>query len=205
MIIWGTRGLTSEVQASTFHCPQCDAQRGGSLKQVRTFFTIYFIPLIPMNVAGRYVECTSCGGTFAEEILSYDPEKEREETNTQLLRVMVMAALADGGVDQDERGEIKKQFAEISGLPIPPEQLENEISLAQASGSNLNAYVSTLAPDLSPHGKALVVKLAFHTMSASGQLQPGHQTQLAELATTLQIPQDQFRELITQLSEMADD
>jgi len=77
MIIWGSRGLTSTVVATQFHCPQCSTLRDGSLKQVRNFFTLYFIPLIPLNVAGRFVECSSCGGTFAEEILSYDPEKEQ--------------------------------------------------------------------------------------------------------------------------------
>ena len=86
MIIWGSRGLTSVVESTQFHCPQCGATQGCSLKQVRNFFTLYFIPLIPLNVAGRYVECNSCSGTFEEGMLSYDPEKEREETNTQLLR-----------------------------------------------------------------------------------------------------------------------
>ena len=78
MIIWGSRGLTSVVESGEFHCPQCETPRSGNLKQVRNFFTLYFIPLIPLDIAGRYAECGSCGGTFAEEIMSYDPEKERQ-------------------------------------------------------------------------------------------------------------------------------
>ena len=165
---WGSRGLTSTVESSQFNCPQCATTRPCSLKQVRNFFTLYFIPLIPLNVAGRYVECGSCGGTFAEEAMSFDPEKEREETQTQLLRVMVMAALADGHVDDAEQAEIKKQYMELAGLPIPEAMLENEIAMANSSGANLNTYVSNIASSLSPHGKALVVKLAYHTMSAAG-------------------------------------
>ncbi len=201
MIIWGSRGLTSTIESHQFHCPQCGTNRSCNLKQVRNFFTLYFIPLIPLNVAGRFVECTSCGGTFAEETLSYDPEKDRQETQTQMLRVMVMAALADGEVDDSERAEIRKQYTEFAGLPIPQATLDSEIALAKSSGANLNQYVGSLARSLSPHGKALVVKLAFHTMVASGDLQPGHQEQLAKLATTLGIPQDQYRELIDQLSQ----
>ena len=200
MIIWGSRGLKSEVSRHHFHCPQCSAQREGALKQVRNFFTVYFIPIIPLNVAGRYVECTSCAGSFAEEILSHDPAQEERENQTQMLRVMVMAALADGMVDDGERAEINKQYTEFAGLPLPPQTLQNEIQMAMGSNSDLNKYVATFAHNLSGHGKALLVKLAFHTMSASGDLQPGHQKQLAELSNTLGVPQDQYMALIDQLS-----
>ena len=114
MIIFGSRGLTSVIETGQFNCPQCGTPQEFQLKQVRNFFTIYFIPLIPLDIAGKYVECGSCRGTFDEEIKSYDPAIEMQ---TQMLRVMVMAALADGGVDDIERAEIKRQFLELSGLP----------------------------------------------------------------------------------------
>ncbi len=196
MIIWGTRGVTSVVSTGQFNCPQCADVRTYSLKQVRSFFTLYFIPLIPLNVAGRYIECHSCGGTFVEDVITYDPEKQRRETQDQMLRIMVMAALADGEVDYAEREEIRKQYLELTGTAVSADALEDNIALARSSGSNLNSYVGTMADSLTPHGKALVVKLAFQTMSASGELQAGHQQQLARLAQTLKIPQDQYKELI---------
>ncbi|MCA9245859.1 MAG: DUF533 domain-containing protein [Planctomycetales bacterium] len=205
MIIWGSRGRTSLIEGGQFHCPQCGVQRGCGLKEVRRYFTLYFIPLIPLDKAGRYVECNSCGGTFAEEAMLYDPEKERQEMQTRMLRVMIMAALADGQVDNAERAEINKQYTELAGLPVSAETLNQEISLAVSSGTNLNAYVRNIAETLSAHGKALVVKLAFCTMSAAAQQTDGQQQQLAQLADTLQIPADQFRELVRQLSEAADE
>lgn len=205
MIIWGSRGLTSVVESAQFHCPQCVTARDCDLKQVRNFFTLYFIPIIPLDVAGRYVECNSCGGTFAEEAMLHDPEKERSDTQTQMLRVMVMAALADGDIDEAERAEIKKQFMEFAGLPVPAETMNSEIAMATTSGADLNSYVGNIAHGLSPHGKALVVKLAFRTMSAAGDLRPGHQDQLTKLADTLQIPHDQFMELIRHISDPANE
>ena len=202
MIIWGSRGVTSVLETNQFNCPRCSQKRSCKLKQVRNYFTLYFIPLIPMTVAGRYVECDSCGGTFAEEIMQHDPEKERQETFTQLTRVMVLAALADGHVNEAEREAIKNQYMEFAGLPIPSETLENEIQMAQqASNISLNDYVRRIEGELSPHGRALVVKLAFVTMASTGGLQPGHSEQLAKLGDTLRIPPDQFRELITRLSQ----
>lgn len=205
MIIWGSRGLTSVVETDQFHCPQCATEQPCSLKQVRNFFTLYFIPLIPLDVAGRYVECDSCGGTFDEELLSYDPEEEREESQTQMLRVMVMAALADGRIDDAEQAEIRRQYMELAGLPVTAATLDKEIAMATSSNADLNSYVGMIAQSLSPHGKALVVKLAFHTMSATGDLQPGHRDQLAKLGDTLGISEDQYTELIRQLREPANE
>ena len=195
--------MTSVVESGEFHCPQCEAPQTCSIKQVRNFFTLYFIPLIPMGVAGRYVECGSCGGTFSEEAMSYDPQEEQAEMQTRMLRIMVMAALADGQVDDAELAEIQKQYTEIAGLPAPAAKLDEEIALANSSSADLNSYVEIIADELSPHGKALVVKLAFDTMSAGGALQPGHQQQLARLGDTLEIPKEQYLELLKQLREPA--
>ncbi|MAR09629.1 MAG: hypothetical protein CL681_06605 [Blastopirellula sp.] len=203
MIIWGSTNLTSTTGSSTFHCPECDMPQNGNLKQVRNYFTLYFIPLIPLDIAGTYVECTACGAMYDDAILDYDPEKNRQELYTQMLRVMVMAALSDGIVDDGERAEIQKQYMELAGLPVPGDILQDEINMAEESGADLNSYIRHLTPDLSDHGKALVVKLAFHTMSAAASgLQAGHQDQLARLAETLGIPDPQYRELITTLIEV---
>src|SRR5258707_12629593 len=43
-IIWGSRGITSELSCGEIFCPQCDAQEEYTLKQVRPYFTLYFIP-----------------------------------------------------------------------------------------------------------------------------------------------------------------
>ncbi len=200
MIIYGSRGITSVVETGQFNCPQCESPREFRLKQVRNFFTLYFIPLIPLDVAGRFLECGSCRGTFDEKIRSYDPAQEQLEMQSQMLRVMVMAALADGGVDDIERAEIKRQFLELFESDVTDETLNDEIAMATSSGADLNSYVATLADDLSDQGIELVVRLAYFTMSAGGDLQPGHQTQLAKLSETLGIPQDQYMELINQLT-----
>jgi zinc-ribbon family len=63
MIIWGSRGITSSLAKGFFHCPRCDQQRSYDHKKVRRFFTLFFIPLIPLESLGEYVECQFCKGT----------------------------------------------------------------------------------------------------------------------------------------------
>lgn len=69
MIIWGSRGLTSTLAAGTFACPECKAQRGYEKKQMRRFFTLYFIPLFPTETLGDWIECARCHAKYNDKVL----------------------------------------------------------------------------------------------------------------------------------------
>ncbi len=69
MIIFGTRGLTLTGKPHPFFCPHCDTERSYKRKTIRRFFTLYFIPLIPLRTIGEYIECGSCRGTYKPEVL----------------------------------------------------------------------------------------------------------------------------------------
>ena len=66
------------------------------------FFTLFFIPLIPLGKLGEYVECESCKGTFKPEVLSYDPETAAKQWRALyvqgMLGVMVRMMAVDGRV-----------------------------------------------------------------------------------------------------------
>lgn len=171
------------------------------LVQVRRVFTLYFIPLIPMGVAGKYVECMDCGESFAEEILDYDPEEERKTLQTRMLRVMILAAFSDEHIDNAERNVIKDQYIDLFGIPVSPKRLEKEIEIADSSNATLNTYVRKIGGELSPHGKALVIKLAMITMRASGKLSREQWEDFDELGETLDIPEDEFKALIEHIRE----
>lgn len=70
LIIWGRKGVTSTESQGTFDCPACGAGKPYEHKKVRSFFTLYFIPLIPMGTRGEYVECGGCGKSWKPEVLA---------------------------------------------------------------------------------------------------------------------------------------
>jgi hypothetical protein len=69
LIIYGTRGVRYKYKQGQFFCPACHAQQAYVHRRVRRFFTLYFIPLIPLTLAGEYIECQRCTGTFKLEVL----------------------------------------------------------------------------------------------------------------------------------------
>lgn len=73
LIIFGTRGVRSTVKEGKFFCPQCISEQRYKHKKVTQFFTLYFIPVIPLGNKGTYVECQSCRNTYIERVLSMQP------------------------------------------------------------------------------------------------------------------------------------
>jgi transcription elongation factor Elf1 len=201
MIIWGTKGLTSTVDSKQFNCPTCNCKRTGQLRQVRRFFTLYFIPIIPLNVAGRFVQCGSCGGSFAEEVLAYDPQKVLQQKNEQYLRVMVLAALSAPESLPMRLRAVQEKNLSISGWPVSDERLQAEVDLAVSANATLSLYLAAISATLSPAEQATSIRLAFEIMSVSGGLSSNDLEELNKLPATLGIPDEQFRDLIGHLAD----
>jgi flagellar biosynthesis protein FliP len=71
MIIFGTTGITSVKSKGSCHCPACGAGADYQQKSVTRFFTLFFVPLIPMGKVADFVQCERCGGTFKPEVLGW--------------------------------------------------------------------------------------------------------------------------------------
>lgn len=71
MIIFGTTGITSVQSKGSYHCPACGPGAGYQHKSVNRFFTLFFVPLIPMGKVADFILCERCGGTFKPEVLTW--------------------------------------------------------------------------------------------------------------------------------------
>jgi hypothetical protein len=83
-IIWGSRGVSSQLDTGDFFCPNCNADCGYRLMQSRPFFTIFFCPIFPIGGAQRYVECVECKQTFFERVLDLSHATPQERLMDQL-------------------------------------------------------------------------------------------------------------------------
>ena len=70
MIIFGTRSRESVRRTGIFNCPRCGNSKTYKHKNVNRWFTLYFIPVIPMGRIGSYIQCGQCGATYSEAVLS---------------------------------------------------------------------------------------------------------------------------------------
>lgn len=69
-------GLTSRIkalEAGQFFCPNEQGTRGYQHLEQRRWFTLFFIPLIPLGGRGEWVQCQSCGATYDVGVLQQFP------------------------------------------------------------------------------------------------------------------------------------
>jgi hypothetical protein len=71
VIIFGVRGRIGALGTGQFYCPRCHGDRQYTRKGVRRWFTLFFVPIIPLGATqGARVCCDTCGGAFSDEVLS---------------------------------------------------------------------------------------------------------------------------------------
>ena len=64
LILMGSHGRASTVSTGQFYCPRCQALRPYEHKRLSRYFTLYFIPLFPIEKLGEFVECGVCHTPF---------------------------------------------------------------------------------------------------------------------------------------------
>ena len=204
-IIFGTRGVTSKKDRGQFNCPQCGGGNEYVHKSVRQFFTLYFIPVIPLNHLGEYVECTGCQGTFHVDILQYDPGAGAEQVEALFMvamkQVMIAMLLADGVIDDDEVKELQATYEDLAGVPVTEEDLREEIAQIEKEGSGAIELVQHVAATLNDQGKEMVVTAAYQIAAADGNVDASEQQLLDDIAEALELSKAHYRGILSELRE----
>lgn len=197
IIIFGTRGITSTKEEGDFYCPTCDGDREYAQKRVRRFFTLYFIPLIPLNVVGEYVECRGCEGTFSTEVLGYSPEEAREAFEAAFhvatRQILVKMALADRQVTPDELETVRDIYRQVTGDALGEAEVDREIERARSDGRSVAEYLEDVVYHLNDHGKEMVLQAAFAVASADGDFGDEEQRLLGDIGQALEMSPSHVR------------
>lgn len=119
IVIWGSRGITSNLREGRFFCPHCNNDANYTLKEVRPYFTLYYIPLFPTGSGQRYVECSHCGSVFAEEVLEMEAPTEGQRQFQQIFHDLHLGASLD---------DAEKELVAMGMEPIQARNLLEELS-----------------------------------------------------------------------------
>ncbi len=205
MLIIGSTQLTFTKGTGTFHCPHCDQGRSYRHRHKREFLTVYFIPLIPLQSVGQFVECSTCRQTFEPQVAELTAEEvrssQRHAINEMIRRALVVIVAADDQVTDNELAAVR-DFAQQSDLPdVTSEQILHEAEAIQQSNMDLLQYIHHVAEELSDEDKDRLVLHGFLAATADGQLSAERQTLLTDLPDAIGVPEWRFREVISSAAE----
>jgi hypothetical protein len=99
LLIWGLRVFYRTIAQGVFYCRKCGGDRNYRHRVGRRFFTLFFIPIIPLNKTGEHVQCTTCKTRYVVDVLQAPTAAKMQAAIPAGTRAMAATMLRTGGVD----------------------------------------------------------------------------------------------------------
>jgi tellurite resistance protein len=96
LLVFGLTAVSRTVGEGTFHCPQCGGDRAFRRRAGRRFFSIFFVPLVPLWRLREAVECRACRGRFPVAVLRTPTARQMAETLAAGMRAAAALVLRAG-------------------------------------------------------------------------------------------------------------
>lgn len=155
-LIWGWRSLLKVLGVGEFQCPRCQVDRSYRLVRPRRWFTVFFIPVIPLKWGEPFVECDACKGTYREQVLSAPTNKQFAYMLALGARAMYAKAVA-AGFRHSER-MIDRAVARLLPVVGGAYTAANLVADVEAFGDQeLVQYLAPVAASMSPQGRETLV------------------------------------------------
>lgn len=205
MIIFGTTGIKSTIKEGNFLCPQCATEKRFKHKKVNKFFTLYFIPLIPLGSAGDYVECQTCKGTFVSRVLDYKPNQGQNEFQSEyekaMRHTMVLIMLADGEIDDNEMDTVHLIINKFGHNDMTRPELEAYVAGVQRSQEPVDTYLKKVTPYLNEHGKETIIKCALAVAASDGHIDQTELDVVHSMAKAMEMSNSHVKGIISEMTE----
>jgi hypothetical protein len=69
LILFGATEKSERIGGGTFHCPVCKSSQRYERMQGRRHFTLFFIPVLPLDRTGEYIRCEHCKARFDPRVV----------------------------------------------------------------------------------------------------------------------------------------
>ncbi len=96
LIIFGMRVFYRTIAQGTFHCRRCGGDRQYRHRSGRRWFTLFFLPVIPLNSVGEHVQCTTCRTRYVTDVLGQATTAQMQAALPSGMRAAVSAMLRSG-------------------------------------------------------------------------------------------------------------
>ena len=96
LIIFGLRVFYRTIAQGTFYCRRCGGDRQYRKRSGRRWFTLFFLPVIPLNSVGEHVQCTTCRTRYVTDVLNQPTTAQMQAALPAGMRAAVSAMLRSG-------------------------------------------------------------------------------------------------------------
>jgi hypothetical protein len=198
ILIWGLRARAKQLATGMFCCPSCGVDRTYSHKQLKRWFTAFFIPLIPLKVLGEFVECTTCNAKFKPTVLSL-PTTESLQKNLLLAMRGAVITVLGASPTPAEMHEALSVLSAFADMEWHEDDLIDDI--ANLDRTALKGQLATLADALNEHGKERIVAGCARIASTGGTIDQASRDTVTQIAMDIGMTAAHARGVIDEVIE----
>lgn len=210
-IIFGTRGIKHTISDSPVlenSCPNCD---NGSLvnKLYRRWFTLFFIPMIPLDVVDRFYECSHCKSAFNEKIKDLLGQSHSIQDNARhqsryvyakaLIACMTHMSVIDGDFAAEEEREIKDAIEQFDDIKAELNQVMETVKRDLNKDNYVFNLLNEARNELSAEAIMNILAQAGVVLLADGVIDKNEENLMKEYLIACGLPKDMYRTIIDKL------
>lgn len=194
MIIWGFRARMKTLGEGTFFSPALGGDAPYRLVEARRWFTLFFIPLIPLKVLGTFVECQATKATYDPKILDNPTNSEfTDQLSSAVREVVATVASADGMVSANER---QLALALIGKHVAGYNETDFDGDLARVGSAPLSDRLTYLSGALNEGGKEQLLMSAATIMTSDGAVDDRDRDAVTDIGRQLAMSEAHIRGVI---------
>jgi zinc-ribbon family len=161
LIIFGFRVFYHTLGQGVFHCRKCGGDRQYRHRAGRRYFTLFFIPVIPLNKTGEHVQCLTCKTRYVLDVLNLPTAAQMQAALPVGMRAAAVVMLSAG--DPPSLAARRAALAVIQGAGAhgyADADLDTDRSRpGEAARAALNQVARQLTPDAREWFMAQVIQV----------------------------------------------
>ncbi len=166
LIIFGFRINFRTTGTIEFFCPRCGGDRQGNQRSARRWFTIFWIPVIPLNQVGAVLECTTCHTRFEPAVAEQPTTASLQEILGNAVRVLTAMIVRTG--DHDSTTMRAAAVEDVLAVNAAYDDATLASDLVAVEPAQAEQYVAPLAEGIQIAGKERLLSNLVRVALAGG-------------------------------------
>lgn len=206
ILIFGTRGRI--VNASNYEklssaCPECQSDL--ELKAMQKWFTLFFIPVFPIDTLDTFYQCTNCKSSYKKEartaLLDHSGnnaeaiEEAKKLFAKSIIACMTYMAKIDGEIAKSEESLIDEVMSKFSEFKKELSDIKNDISNSNDAEEKVQELLRESKQKLSSDAILTLLGQSAKVLAADGKIEKEEEKLMKEYLLICGLPKS-FYEII---------
>ena len=170
LLIFGVRIRFRTIGTVAFFCPRCGGDRQGQRRAARRWFTLFWLPVVPLDQVGEVVECSTCHTRYEPAVAEAPTTAALSEILGNAVRVLAAMVVRTG-----DPSDLALRSAAVANVRRVDDTYDDATLAADAAAvdpAQAESYVAPLGEGLQVSGKERFLGDLVRIALAGGTITP---------------------------------